>query len=398
MYAQEVNNYYSIGGIVKNAKNNAKIVHVNVSAAGTNVGTISNENGEFILKIQRDLQVNEIELSCLGYYNARFKIPREDFLNQTFLLTPHSIELKPVEILSWKTPEDLIAAAISKIEDNYSVEPNLLTGFYRETAQKKSKYINLSEAVIQIYKTSYQKDALQDKVQVLKGRKLISENRKDTLVVKLLGGPNLAIFVDIVKNPDLLLDKEVLSYYKYKMGEMISINDRLQYSVHFEPNGIYSIPLYYGIFYIDRENLSFTRIEFKMDMRDKKIVADLILKQKPSGLRFSPEEVAYTVSYIYRENKSYLNYIRTEIKFKCDWKKRLFATNYTVVGEMVVTDRKKENVEKIQGKNAFSIKHSLSDKVMGYYDDDFWGAYNIIEPTESLESAVKKLKKTDLPD
>ena len=36
---------------------------------------------------------------------------------------------------------------------------------------------------------------------------------------------------------------------------------------------------------------------------------------------------------------------------------------------------------------------SLSDKVMGFYDVNFWGAYNIIEPTESLESAVNKLKK-----
>jgi hypothetical protein len=28
-----------------------------------------------------------------------------------------------------------------------------------------------------------------------------------------------------------------------------------------------------------------------------------------------------------------------------------------------------------------------------FYDKDFWGAYNIIEPTESLELAVAKLKK-----
>ena len=28
-----------------------------------------------------------------------------------------------------------------------------------------------------------------------------------------------------------------------------------------------------------------------------------------------------------------------------------------------------------------------------YWNEDFWGTYNIIEPTESLEHAMHKLKK-----
>jgi hypothetical protein len=383
---------------VKSKKNKSNIEYVNVSAIGTNVGTISNENGEFSFKIKKNLPVNEIEFSCIGFYNVRFKIMPEDLLNQVFWMTPRSIELKPIEVRSWKNPEDLVAAAIDKIAENYSSSPSLLTGFYRETAQKRSKYINLSEAVIQIYKSSYKEDTSRDKVKVLKGRRLISSKVSDTLTVKLLGGPNLSIIVDIVKNPDLLLNPEILSFYNYKMGETTSINNRLQYVVYFEPKMILDYPLYYGAFYIDRDNLSFTRVEFRIDMSDKKKVTDIILKQKPSGLRFSPESLTYVVSYLSQGDKTYLNYIRTEIKFKCDWKRRLFATNYTVVGEMVITDKEIENVEKIPSGSAFSMKHSLSDKVMGYYDNDFWGAYNIIEPTESLESAVGKLKKTNLSD
>ncbi|MGM9796255.1 MAG: hypothetical protein ACI3ZY_01500, partial [Parabacteroides sp.] len=29
---------------------------------------------------------------------------------------------------------------------------------------------------------------------------------------------------------------------------------------------------------------------------------------------------------------------RNEVRFKCDWKRKLFSSNYTVVSEMVVTD------------------------------------------------------------
>ena len=57
------------------------------------------------------------------------------------------------------------------------------------------------------------------------------------------------------------------------------------------------------------------------------------------------------------------------------------------------TDGKEENVTNIPYKMAFKETQSLSDKVENFMDEDFWGAYNIIEPTESLESAVNKLKK-----
>jgi hypothetical protein len=393
MQAQNEENFFIIGGIVKNSKNKKNIEYVNISVVGTNITTIANADGEFVIKINNELNINEIELSCLGYYNARYTVTHADLLNQIFYLSPRPIELKEIEILSWKNPADLIEAAIDNIEINYSNAPNLLKAFYRETIQKGKKYMNISEAVMEIYKSSYLKNATGDKVQILKGRKLLSSNNKDTLAVKLVGGPNMAVFIDVVKNPDILLDKEFLHFYSYKLKEAVSINDRLQYAVHFKPQIIASQPLYSGIFYIDQETLSFTRVEFNMEMRDKAKVTELILKNKPNGLRFTPDEISYIVSYKQQEGKTHLSYIRNEIYFKCDWKKRLFSTRYTVISEMVVTERETENVSKIAGKNAFSTRKSLSEEVTLYYDRNFWGAYNIIEPTESLESAIGKLKK-----
>ena len=393
LQAQNGENFHTVGGVVKNARNKKKIEYVAVSAVGTNVGTVTNEDGEFTLKINDTLKVTEIEFSCLGYYNAKVPVSNRNLLNQEFYLQPQAFPLKEIEVRSWKSALDLMEIAIEKMEQNYSQTPNLLTGFYRETAQKGKKYITVSEAVIQIYKDSYKQNTERDRVQLLKGRKLVSPKTSDTLAVKLLGGPNLAIFVDIVKNPDILLDKEVLPFYTYKLEAAMTINNRPQYVVRFSPQMLASIPLYSGVFYIDQETLAFTRAEFTMDMRDKEKVIQLILLHKPAGLRFSPEEVSYVVSYRQQGEKTYLNYIHNEIRFKCDWKRRLFATNYTVISEMVITDNQKENVSKIAGKDAFPMRKSLSDEAMSYYDSNFWGAYNIIEPSESLESAVNKLKK-----
>jgi hypothetical protein len=366
---------------------------VNVSAVGTNVGTITNEDGEFSLKINNSLNVNEVLLSCLGYFNALFTINRNNKEVKIIYLTPESLVLSEVQVFSWRHPRDLVKAAIDKIEDNYSMRPNMLTGFYRETIQKRRNFITISEAVIDIYKAAYYLPPDRDQVKVLKGRKLISPKLSDTLSVKFLGGPNLPVFLDVVKNPDMLLDHSMLTFYTFKMLETTSIDDRLQFVVFFQPQLITTHPLYIGKLFIDRETLSFTRIEFKMDMSDKQKVTDIILKNKPAGLRFTPEEVGYVVTYKLQNNKSYLNYIRNDLKFKCDWKRRLFATNYEVIAESVITDRNDQQVSRITHRETFSINQSLSQEVELYQDENFWSNYNIIEPTESLETAVNRLKK-----
>jgi len=392
--AQEMADYFTISGTVKDIHSNRKIESVGVFAAGTHIGTITNGDGEFILKLPGDTKVNEIELSCIGYYNARISIHRNQAQNRTFYITPESFQLGEVEVLSWQNPRELVKAAIQKIEPNYSKRANLMTGFYRETIQKRHKYINISEAVVHIYKGAYKiSDIENDRIQVLKGRNIVSPKAADTLNVKFLGGPNMSIYMDVVKNPDVLLSEDALPCYSYKMGETTTLNDRLQYVVHFQPQTVVLMPLYAGTFYIDLETLAITRAEFKMDMKEKLKVIDLILKEKPKGLRFSPEEVSYIVTYRQQKDKTYLNYIRNEIRFKCDWKRKFFATNYTIIDETVITDNQENDVVKIPVKEAFSVKQSLSQEVSAYFDDDFWGGYNIIEPTESLENAVDKLKK-----
>jgi hypothetical protein len=171
------------------------------------------------------------------------------------------------------------------------------------------------------------------------------------------------------------------------------IDERPHYVVNFEPQVVLSYPLLYGKLYIDEKNLAFSRAEFSLNMDDRNKVALSILKKKPFNLRFKPEEINYLVTYRQQNGCSYLNYIRSEISFKCDWKRKLFSTNYSIVSEMVVTDRKEHDITKIPNRLAFNDKHSLSDKVTDFYDENFWEDYNIIAPTESLEAAVHKLRK-----
>lgn len=392
MLAQENADFYTVSGIVKDKNNRRKLEYVNISIPGTNIGTVTNEDGEFTLKIKKSLPAKVIEISHIGYFNYRQAVNGNSISDMTFYLTPHATLLNEV-IVRAQEAKNIVATAIDRIGVNYADKPNLLTCFYRETAQKGRKYINLSEAVINTYKTPYTENAERDRVQIYKGRRLLSQKKSDTLAVKLLGGPNLSVYVDIVKNPDVLLDKESLAYFAYQLEEPTTIDNRPQYVISFVPQVIMPYPLYYGTFYIDKENFAFTRAEFFLDMTDRAKATEVILRKKPFGLRFKPGAVSFLVTYKQRGGKSYLNYIRNEVKFKCDWKRKLFSTNYTIVSELVVTESNEQNITAIPYKAAFKKDESLSDKVVDFFDEDFWGGYNIIEPTESLESAVTKLKK-----
>lgn len=389
----EENNYITVSGVVKDKQNRKTLEYVNVSISGSSVGTVTNADGEFSLKIEDAGEVPALEISHIGYRNNKIHLDKAHLSDLKIYLTPHANMLNEIVVYA-NNPRFIVEEALRKVPANYSDKNNLLTGFYRETVQKGRRYINISEALIDVFKTPYNDRTVnRDRTEVLKGRRLLSQKLSDTLGVKLAGGPTLSIYLDVVKNEDALLDAETLHYYELFMEEPVQIDNRLQFVIGFRPRVVLPYALYYGKLYIDREKLSFTRAEFNLSMDNKAKAVQAILAKKPYGLRFKPQEVSFLVTYKEVNGKTYLNYIRNNIRFKCDWKRKLFSTGYTVLSEMVVTDRDEKNAAPIPNRRAFSQNEAFYDRVDEYWNEDFWGSYNIIEPTESLENAVHKLKK-----
>lgn len=389
----DAGDYLTIVGQVKDKQNKKALENVNVSVYGSNIGTVTNAEGEFALKVKKTEAPRELEISHIGYANSHISIEKEAPAKLTVWMTPHANLLNEVVVYA-SDPRLIVEKAISKIPQNYSDKRDMLTGFYRETVQKGRRYIGISEAVLDVSKTAYtNRNINYDKVRVMKGRRLLSQKASDTLAVKVIGGPNLSVTLDVVKNNEALLDLAELNNYEFWMAESVLIDNRMQYVINFRPKVILMYALLYGKLYIDRERLSFTRAEMSLDMQNKSKATTAILYKKPLGLRFKPQELSYLITYKNVDGRTYLNYIRNTIRFKCDWKRKLFSTSYAITSEMVVTDRKEGSLETIPNKEAFSLNQIFYDKVDEYWSEDFWGNYNIIEPTESLEHAVDKLKK-----
>jgi hypothetical protein len=382
MMAQQV----VVSGVVVDQKTGNPLRQVSVSVG--RISVVTNEDGDFTLKLNET--PSAVNISHLGYKTQRLTLKDGKTEGLRIRLEPTTIQLREIVVRNYN-PRELVDIAIDKIPENYSKVPELLKGFYRETAMKRKHYIYVAEGVEDMYKTPYNRGTARDRVAIVKGRRLLSQKAGDTLGIKVAGGPVQAVMMDLVKNRDFLLNKEDLDNYHFSMGVPEYINDRQQYVVQMEPFVVTEYALYHGKLYIDAERLAFTRIELDLDMRDKDKATQTMLVKKPFGVRFKPRELSTVVDYRYEDGVTRISYLRNIFRFNCDWKRKLFSTSFTATCEMAVTDSQSDDVQPIASRSSFDSRESYYDKVEYFLDPEYWRNYNIIEPSESLDKAIKRL-------
>ena len=382
MMAQQV----VVSGVVVDQKTGNPLRQVSVSVG--RISVVTNEDGDFTLKLNEI--PSSVNISHLGYKTLRLTLKDGKTEGLRIRLEPTTIQLREIVVRNYN-PRELVDIAIDKIPENYSKVPELLKGFYRETAMKRKHYIYVAEGVEDMYKTPYNRGPARDRGAIVKGRRLLSQKAGDTLGIKVAGGPVQAVMMDLVKNRDFLLNKEDLDNYHFTMGVPEYINDRQQYVVQMEPFLITDYALYHGKLYIDAERLAFTRIELDLDMRDKDKATQTMLVKKPFGVRFKPRELSTVVDYRYEDGVTRISYLRNIFRFNCDWKRKLFSTSFTATCEMAVTDSQSDDVQPIASRSSFDSRDSYYDKVEYFMDPEYWRNYNIIEPSESLDKAIKRL-------
>ena len=375
-----------VSGTVVDQKTGDPLRQVSISVG--RISVVTNEDGGFALKLNE--MPSAVNVSHLGYKTQRLTLKDGETEGLNIRLVPTTIQLREI-IVRNEDPRELVNIAIDKIPENYSKVPELLKGFYRETAMKRKHYIYVAEGVEDMYKTPYNRGTTRDRVAIIKGRRLLSQKTGDTLGIKVAGGPVQAVIMDLVKNREFLLNNEDLDNYNFTMGTPEYINDRQQYVVLMEPSFVTTYALYHGKLYIDAERLAFTRIELDLDMRDKDKATQTMLVKKPIGVRFKPRELSTVVDYRYEDGVTRISYLRNIFRFNCDWKRKLFSTSFTATCEMAVTDSQSDDVKPIANRSSFDSHEAYYDKVEYFLDPEYWRNYNIIEPSESLDKAIKRL-------
>ncbi len=387
--AQET--FVTIWGLLKDAGTGEKIPFANITVPGTAIGTVSNSDGEFILKVDKSLNAEYFEISHLSYKTAQLRIAEAIAKEEVYYLDLHPVLLKEIPVIP-RDARGIVVLAFRNIRNNYSTAPNMMMGFYREHILQNREYISIAEAVLNIYKAPYSTNEY-DQVKIFKGRKGKNTRKADTLLVRLQGGPNVLALLDVVKNRDLSIAFDDLDNYEFDFDMVVNIDDRQNWVINFTPAIIRDEPLYKGKIYISQGDLAITRIEFSLDLTDPDKAAGVFVRKKPSGLVFIPVYTNYLVTYQEDNGKYYLNYVRADLKFRCDWKKKLFKKNYTLVSEMAITDRSEHNISKFPHAETFRTGMIFTEKVKDFTDVEFWGEHNIIEPEKPIENAIRKISR-----
>lgn len=381
-----------IRGKVVNAATKEVLVFASVSVQQTNIGIITNLDGEFTLKIDDSLASGNLEISFLGFKNKVIPISELKGNKNTIEMEPAPIPIKEV-VVRPVDPVEIVEKTISRISKNYESEPNLMTAFYRETIKKNRSYVSIGEAAVEIFKAPYANDVRFDGARIYKGRKSSDVEKMDTVLFKLQGGPVNSLQLDIVKNTESILTREAMENYDYSLSGVIQINDKPHYVIDFIQKPSVEIPLFMGSLYIDMDTYALSEAEFGFNLSDKSAAVSIFIRKKPLGMDIYPEVASYRTQYREQDGKMHFVYSRAEVRFKINWKKKLFNTTYTTMSEIAVTDRTDKEVIKFAGKEKIRYTDVFSEKVSSFADDKFWGEYNVIEPDQSIESAIRKLNR-----
>lgn len=391
MLQQDPGSYTEYKGLVVNSRSQDPLSAVYLSVENTNISTVTNTDGEFSLKIPRDLENVNIFVSHLGYQSQ--KLPLQFFQQEKVVipLRESMEELNEVSIFTYTDPQALVRNMLKNRGSNYFTDRTTMTGFYRESIKRGRKNVSLSEAVVKIHKQPYTSRA-EDEISLVKARKTADYDRLDTLALKLRGGPYNPLSIDIMKHPTHIFKEEELSNFRFSFDNPTRIDDRYLYVVNFEELDRY-MPWYHGRLFIDAETFTLVRANFHLNVDNRSAATDLFVKKKPGGTKVYPIEVNYDITYRERDGRWYFGYGNTHLEFVVNWKRKLFNSRYRVNSELAVTNWQLNTEGKVRKDDSFiSRKVIMNDDISGFADLSFWGENNIIEPDQSIESAINKIR------
>lgn len=377
-------------GKVIDKENSQSLAYAAVGIENHNIGSITNSQGVFILKIPKELINENLCISYIGYLNTCIPVEQLYSKKKTIELQRNYISVQEVIIRSTDA-KTIIRAANKNIKKNYGSKPTYLTTFYRESVKQKDKYMFFSEAVLKVYKAAYTDSFDTDQIKVLKSRNFRDVSENDTVSLKLKSGLNNSLALDFVKNKIDFFDEKNFHLYDYKMVDIITYNNHPAYVIEFEQKNFVHEALYLGRIYVDIDKLAIIGAEFSINPDKINHVHNRFIVKKKQGLRLRIKHADYRVSYHEVNGKYYLRHVKAELKIKVKKKRKLFATTFEISLEMAVCNIDTINVQKLKRKETYKLNTIFVDDIWEY-DKAFWEDYNFIKLEDSWQEAIKKLQ------
>jgi hypothetical protein len=379
-----------ITGIITDEETLEPLPFATIALKNKGRGTVTNNNGQFGLKITPDLFSDTLSVSYLGYIRNEMPV-RMAFHNDLTILMKREFISIPEIIIKNQVPQEIIYKTVLAIRHNYSNEPVYMTGFYREGVMKKKELQNYSEAIVRLYKSAYTGTFLGDQMKLYKSRKIENIKRSDTLAVRLKAGLSTCLELDGAKKLFDFLSRESMPDYRYRLGDIVTWEDESAYAIEFEQREDIDQPLYKGVVYINTTDFAILHAEFELNQALIHKMKESFIYNSTKGFNTWPVSVKYSVSYRKLNKTYYLSHVRGDMIFSSKQKKKLFNTQFLVFFELAVTDIDLKNVKRFEREDLAPI-HSVFSKTILNYDPDFWGNQDFLRPEDNLLKELKNMK------
>ena len=417
--------YTAVRGRVLDAATGRPLAYVNVGIPERGIGTATNDDGSFLLKVPARYSNSTLQASFIGYRTFRQPV---NIINKVL-----RIELQPVaEQLNTVTitpgqGRDIVRRAIAAIPRNYSRTATGGTAFYRESLiGKDGAYNYLAEGVLRVYKTRY-KSEKEGTVSLIEGRMLNLRNPLDTNVSSGFTSGHMAVHrFDIVKNRLEFLDEFLLPYYHYEVTDVTYYNDRPVYVIAFGP-GAKS-----GLVGEERVNVQLERDDDRFKSKPKKrgrrggLLGAILRGENYNSQDRRYERMARYTGKVYIDTDSYA-VLRAEFEttpegikkyndypfYSGSWRGNYYVVNYRQLGDTwYFSDALREGTHKsgriysndvrmtefaegtaqpIPYLERMNRRSQFVDQT-GSYDEDFWQDYNVLPLDKALSESVLQFR------
>lgn len=380
--------FITLQGVVRDQYSSEPIPYVSLGVLGSSLGTITNQDGEFRLRLSTAHQGATIYFSHLGY------IPRyvdNELLHEGY----NEIELEqrvvPIQevLVMYENPLKLMKRMVEQLEANAPSDPYYMMMYYREGVMMKRRLMDLTEGVMQVYKTPG--SLRKEQMKLMKMRRIVNMNQRDTLIAKFKSGLDAILALDLVKYQPNFFDEDRDTYYDYTHSDIIVFEERLANVVSFHQKNNIGGPLFCGELYIDAENDALLGAQFEINPKYVKEATKLFVNRQSRQVDMEAKRILYTVSYKEWQGKYYLNHIRGDLEFRVKKRRQLFSSSaLSFWFEMVNCGIEKEGVTRFD-RHELLPTHTILADTRYHYDAAFWRDFNIILPEESLLDAISKI-------
>lgn len=361
----------------KVSDNNQALPGSSVYIKDSYLGTVTNSEGDFRIKIPEKYKASKLRISSIGYQSQEISIDQIQS-PLAIQLQKDTCNLSEVLVMPKDTLLALLRRAYGKIKDNYSDVDTRMKGFYRESyfVPESKEYLYFGEALLDVFKTSY-KTQSEGQVKVLESR-MNKHPLYDSLSrVMWYGGLHKPLYGDDVKRRIEFISPSDFKKYSYSIAKS-QLDGRSAYKIEFAPEDLKEAK-YQGVFYLDVESLAYmyfdyTYSEYGKDKRNKNF-SSRELETKSRRLK---------KKYLERQGKYYLSYIS-------DWEElynERTKSNLVQLDEYVTTDISLENTEPIPFQEQTEYRDIFYLKAQDYTTSN-WKDQTLIVPDSSLSKLME---------